>query len=566
MERERILEYQKRFSCLNLVIILLVFMLVIEHDVYTLDYNVSGFVVGSVVMAIVESLIHTSSFFHKLSITISYRYIELMGVACLISLNHYSYLKVILGVAYLLIAFEFIINFSVKETYHPIITLVCASIPAILVQFYKAFDQDHRHDVITNLISILIIIGIMVAFLCYFLDVTNRLERKYLAQLRYIDDANAVNQQLVENQEKVKKANEQLAYQKVQLESANRRINNVNMEISLQNQILKLISANHVVENLMDLIAVTVRTQMSVDTFAIILLPNAFALKDLNYYIKTTYGVKYQQNLSKKILAGAFNQYMDSKKTFVDNHVTKGNYDFIQNAEVGSILVIPLIKGEETLGCLYIADSKYDAFIDNVTFFESAVSSINLAIENSNLYSKLEEMAIKDELTGIFNRRYLNQACEQYIYESLRDKTPFSVALFDIDKFKNINDSYGHLFGDEALKLISAMAEEIACKVGGIAGRYGGEEFMVLFPKRNLQSTYEVVKEYHDKIRNTPFYHNKEEVHIRLSVGISSFPETCLDPNDLMNYSDLALYYSKQNGRDRITIDSSTIREQVRLK
>ena len=250
----------------------------------------------------------------------------------------------------------------------------------------------------------------------------------------------------------------------------------------------------------------------------------------------------------------------------MDNHVDTEKYEFVRDSEVASLLIIPLMNGEEIIGGLYIADSKYDAFTDNVPFFEATVSSINLAVENSNLYAKLEQLAIKDELTGIYNRRYLNQICDRCIYEALRDKTPLSVALFDIDKFKNINDSYGHLFGDDALKLVASMASELAENVGGIVGRYGGEEFVVLFPNRSLSSTYEVVKEFHQAIRATKLFYGMESVQVRVSIGISSFPETCQNPTDLLNYADWAMYYSKENGRDQITIDSSIIREQVRFQ
>ena len=340
----------------------------------------------------------------------------------------------------------------------------------------------------------------------------------------------------------------------------------MNSEILLQNQILKLISENHEINALLSLIAQTIRTQMEVDIFAIVLYPDVVSYNGMMYQIRSTYGQKYQDFLGNKIEQGTLNAFIVGNKTYVDNHVDSKKYEFVRDKEVSSLMIIPLSKEDHIIGGLYIADSKYDAFTDNVTFFESTVSSINIAVETKNLYAKLEKMAITDELTQIYNRRYLNQICDRFIFEALNNKTHLSVALFDIDKFKSINDSYGHLFGDEALKSIAVMALELAERTGGVAGRYGGEEFVVLFPERDLASTYEIIKEYHEEIRNKIFHHGSDVVNLRLSVGIASYPETCLNPNDLLNYADWAMYYSKENGRDRITIDSAEVREQVRLK
>lgn len=495
-----------------------------------------------------------------------YRYVQVIGLSLLMIFEIIEPLTPILLVAYVLTSIEFMINFDLNDRYYESVTQLLVMIPAILFQIYEIMANNRIRIEMSGLLTYSIVFLILRLLVWVYVDVTNGLINRYLAQLRYVEDANAVNQQLIENQEKVKKANEQLAEQKVQLEFANTKIHNVYSEILLQNTILKLISDHHEIERLFSLIVETIRSQMNVDTFAIYLVPKAVQSRNLICQVKSMFGMKYQQFLKDKIEAGVLEPYLRNRETYVDNHVDASQYSFVQHNEVSSLMIIPLIKAEEMIGALYIADTKYDAFIDNVPFFEATVSSINIAIENINLYAKLEEKAIKDELTNIYNRRYLNQVCDQFIFEAIRDKTPLSVALFDIDKFKNINDSYGHLFGDEALKLVASMASELAESTGGVAGRYGGEEFVVLFPNRDLASTHEVVITYHEAVRQTAFCYENERVEVRLSVGISSFPETCQNPNDLLNYADWAMYYSKENGRDRITIDSEEIREQVRLK
>ena len=566
MEKERILGYQKKFSNLHLILVPLVAVIMIEHGVYGYVNNLKVSILLCIAIAVIEYILRNKQFFSNTHFAIVYRYLQVLGISLVMITDLNRQIATLVFVLFFLVCIEFMINFDVSDKYYRYFSLALVAAPAFLLQILKAISYSGDKAIISSLVCVLIACFVLNTLVEFYVDVTDRLEKKYLAQLRYIEDANAMNQQLVENQEKVKKANEQLATQKIQLEFAYSKINHVNAEILLQNQILKLISAHHDIERLMALIVATIRSQMNVDTFAILLYPNAVLSENMIYKVRSTYGVIYQQFLGEKIEAGTLFPYISKRETYVDNHVNATKYEFVRNTEVASLMIIPLIKAEDVIGGLYIADSKYDAFIDNVPFFEATVSSINLAVENSNLYAKLEQLAIKDELTGIYNRRYLNQICDRCIFEALRDKTPLSVALFDIDKFKNINDSYGHLFGDDALKLVASMSSELAENVGGIVGRYGGEEFVVLFPNRSLESTYEVVKEFHEEIRAASLYCGMESVQIRLSVGISSFPETCQNPTDLLNYADWAMYYSKENGRDRITIDSLSIREQVRFQ
>ena len=538
----------------------------IEQGVYGYEKSIKVPIILCIVIGVTEYFVCIKQFFHSIHFSVIYRYFQVLGISFLMLVKLNQQLESVVFLLFLLVCIEYLLNFDVSDKYNQYLSLILVISPAIMMQIFKSISRNENKVIISNLICVVIVCLSLLSLIRFYVDVTGRLEAMYLAQLRSIDDANAINQQLVENQEKLKKANDQLAYQKVQLEFANSKINNVNAEILLQNQILKLISAHHDIEELMAVIAATIRSQMNVDTIAIILYPEAVISKSMSYQVRSTYGTKYQLFLGERIEAGSLDSYIGMQETYVDHHVNANKYEFVQNVEVSSLMIIPLMNAEEIIGGLYIADSRYDAFQDNVPFFEATVSSINIAVENSNLYAKLEEMAIKDELTKIYNRRFLNQICSRFTFEALRDKTPLSVALFDIDKFKNINDSYGHLFGDDALKLVASMASELAENSGGVVGRYGGEEFVVLFPNRSLATTYEVVKQFHDAVRTTKFYHGMERVPVRLSVGISSFPETCLNPNDLLNNADWAMYYSKENGRDRITIDSETIREQVRLQ
>ena len=137
------------------------------------------------------------------------------------------------------------------------------------------------------------------------------------------------------------------------------------------------------------------------------------------------------------------------------------------------------------------------------------------------------------------------------------------MALFDIDKFKMVNDTYGHQCGDEVIRYVTTLLNKGALANGGIAGRYGGEEFVIAFLDKGLDETYEIVKEIHNQIRSEVVVYGGKEIQVRASAGVASYPETCSNPSELLTRADWAMYHSKRNGRDQITIDSDKVENQM---
>ena len=151
------------------------------------------------------------------------------------------------------------------------------------------------------------------------------------------------------------------------------------------------------------------------------------------------------------------------------------------------------------------------------------------------------------------------------MYDSINSGMPLSTALFDIDFFKKINDTYGHLFGDQVIKTIATLANQIAKENDAIAARYGGEEFVIIFPNKDLEEAYPAVVKLHAGVKELGLIHNGKPVNVNVSVGFTSYPKTCKDPRELLNRADWSMYYSKQHGRDQITIDSEEIQKAVAL-
>lgn len=391
-------------------------------------------------------------------------------------------------------------------------------------------------------------------------------DRKVFAQTRLIERINETNEELRIHQEKVKSTNELLGVQKIELQSAYKKIHNVNEEMRIQNEILKYISSSLEIGKLMTLITDSFINRIGVDVCAIVLKPGTCNNKTITYKVKSTLSDKFIEHLSDCIEKNCFRDVMEKTETIIDNNVRSEKYEFIKYASVGSLLMVPLIKQEQHIGLLLVGTKKGEHFVENIDFFEGIVAQFLIALNNVNLYQEMESMAILDGLTGIYNRRHLTKLFNEYMYESINNRTPLSVALFDIDFFKKINDTYGHLFGDEVIKTIANLAKDIASENDGIVSRYGGEEFVIIFPNKGLEEAYPVVERLHSEVKKIGLEHHGKEVVVNLSVGFTSFPKTCKDPRELLNRADWSMYYSKQHGRDQITIDSDEVRNEVALE
>jgi diguanylate cyclase (GGDEF)-like protein len=173
--------------------------------------------------------------------------------------------------------------------------------------------------------------------------------------------------------------------------------------------------------------------------------------------------------------------------------------------------------------------------------------------EIQKLQNDLREQALRDPLTGLFNRRYLYETFERETARADREKYAISVIMVDLDHLKEINDTYGHLAGDDVLKALGALLQH-STRQGDIACRYGGDEFLVIMPEiseKNAQNRAETLQK---NIRKIIVQSGTEKISMTASIGIAFYPKHGNDLDEIMKASDNALYQSKNTGRNRITI------------
>ena len=176
--------------------------------------------------------------------------------------------------------------------------------------------------------------------------------------------------------------------------------------------------------------------------------------------------------------------------------------------------------------------------------------------EIENLHVALQEQAIRDSLTGCFNRRYLDETLERELSRSRREGYPLSLVILDLDHFKQINDTYGHQAGDQALVVLAETLradirhEDVLC-------RYGGEEFIILMPHMPLATAAERAEAWRQKIADIRVPFGKFELTFTTSAGVAAYPDHGKTPDELSQSADLALYLAKNGGRNRVVVFSA---------
>ena len=174
-------------------------------------------------------------------------------------------------------------------------------------------------------------------------------------------------------------------------------------------------------------------------------------------------------------------------------------------------------------------------------------------IEVEFLKEKLQEQAIRDPLTGVFNRRFLAESLDKEISQAERENTPVSIIMMDVDFFKNFNDTYGHKCGDVVLQDLATFLTENS-RQGDIVCRYGGEEFVILMPNATLHDAYERAETWRRTIPPSSFNMTARSLSISFSAGVASFPLHGASGEAILYAADHALYHSKNKGRNRVTL------------
>jgi diguanylate cyclase (GGDEF)-like protein len=237
-------------------------------------------------------------------------------------------------------------------------------------------------------------------------------------------------------------------------------------------------------------------------------------------------------------------------------------YRFIGDTNIETLALLPIKSSGKTYGVMIVASDVNSFFDKGLDFYDNCITEFVISVKTTKLYLKTQDMARKDGLTKIYNRVYFMELFEEAAKTAVQKKQPLSVALFDIDKFKSVNDTYGHLAGDKVIKMVAQTGLKYANKYNGFTCRYGGEEFLLVFPGKDEQEALEILEEFHNEIKSTKVGYNEFSIDVNVCIGLSSYPNICRDPELLVNRADISMYYGKKHGRGRLVLDNPLVDEE----
>jgi len=240
------------------------------------------------------------------------------------------------------------------------------------------------------------------------------------------------------------------------------------------------------------------------------------------------------------------------KKT-VDNF-----YEYICEIETKKeFFYLPIIRESKKITILYLQIVVPELFSPAKRQLAITVAEqISLGLSNLKLRETLHHQSIRDPLTNLFNRRYLEEYLQQEINRSIGDRECLGIIMLDIDYFKKFNDTFGHDAGDEVLRRVSKFIQ-LNIRRSDIACRYGGEELITILPGANLEQTKQRAEQIRIGINNLKIeYLDRNLGQITVSIGVSSFPQHGSTPELLIKAADIALYQAKIQGRNRVIIAS----------
>jgi diguanylate cyclase (GGDEF)-like protein len=239
----------------------------------------------------------------------------------------------------------------------------------------------------------------------------------------------------------------------------------------------------------------------------------------------------------------------------INNLTSFSKYKSFVEAGFVSVLIAPLKRRREVNGLLGIFCRSGRNFTSrDLDLLTTASRQISLIVENAELLDKTKVLSLTDGLTDLYNRRHFQGVIKNEIENAKKNNWKLSLAMSDLDYFKNYNDNNGHLAGDRALKQIARLFKE-GIKGSDTAARYGGEEFAIIFPNTTKENCLKVCEKLRESIKSFEFPGEEKQPNknFTISIGLATFPDDAALPEELISKADKALYRAKESGRDRVT-------------
>jgi len=321
-----------------------------------------------------------------------------------------------------------------------------------------------------------------------------------------------------------------------------------NSELEMLNDVSRVLSKSIDLEILLPLVLETVVHKLPVfnlEKRGGIMLVDGEKMKLVAHLGHDKSFVKHHENISIHDclcgLAARSGEIIISKNSHTDSRHTI----CYENMQPHGHVIVPLKSANKIVGVLYLylpVDLEVEQFKRGL--LESMASQIGMAIDNARLYGETKEMSLHDPLTGVANRRFMDNNLQQAVTMAERYTKPLCLAMFDIDLFKKYNDEKGHNAGDKQLFMVADVIAK-SSRESDLAARYGGEEFILILPETDLSGARMVVERIRQNIADS--------LEVTVSAGIAKYKKGS-SAAELIKSADMAMYKAKENGRNRVEI------------
>ncbi len=235
--------------------------------------------------------------------------------------------------------------------------------------------------------------------------------------------------------------------------------------------------------------------------------------------------------------------------------------DQLTRLQTHSVICVPLRSKHRVLGVIQLVNANIGLSEQEMFFLQALCDYAAISIENAKAVEKIQELTITDDCTGLFNARHLHKTLATEVYRSARFGYQFSVIFIDLDRFKLVNDTHGHLVGSRLLAEIGYLIKA-QLRLIDFAFRYGGDEFVVLLPQTGKDPALVVAKRLQESMRAGTFCVEQGlNLSVRASMGLATFPHDAQTPHDIIRRADEMMYMVKNTTRDNIGVASRGVME-----
>ena len=569
--KEKIMDFQILISRRHVGLLITLLMVIMNLLVFSGEEPIMKYFPMSMICValLIDLAFAYFKYFHSIVFLTVMRCACLLGIGLMVGDSSSGVIdglnNLVVFMFYLLFASEITMLFDVTEISDSVRISLWLQAPFVVrcVYYIVTGASSHVMSIVTYLSLAIICFLVIFAISSIYGKMQKDSEQMVFAKERIIDKAKDNSDKVTESRQELRELNEQLGLKKFQLEDVNRQINEMNNNFNVQNKFLNLFVDVANSPKLIESVANTFKEEFDLD-YAGAIFRDDFLRKYYPSNIEKYIGREFLDDFNDFFMSDAFiDSHSGVGNDFICNEINYDDFPYLEAMQAGSMMVRAIHFGESSGYngiCVYVLISRHrGAFGSNQALLDSIFAQLCIAFENLALYRQMEELSVKDPLSTLYNRRYMNLYFEKNIIKKQGSERAVSLAMIDIDHFKNVNDTYGHLFGDIAIKTVAGIIKKCAEEHDGMSFRYGGEEFVIMFDGMKIDEAKVILEDMRQEIKATAVANEQYSIHVNVSIGLTEYPSRMDDISKIVDRADRAMYYSKQHGRDQLVIDDGQV-------